>query len=127
MEIDELDTLISQLPKGDLSAYEYLHIEDEILEGGLTDTEIINTILNKEEDMMDEIDFTPILEKVSLIEVEEAIDKIMRFLYEQESEFGEVSEELKILRRLHKRVKLLVVKNLQQVNILDYFHNDIVE
>ena len=54
-------------------------------EGGLTDTEIINTILNadKEEDhMMDEIDFTPILEKVSLMEAEEAVDKIMRFLYE---------------------------------------------
>ncbi len=99
-------------------------------EGGLTDTEIINTILNadKEEDyMMDEIDFTPILKKVSLMEAEEAVDKTMRFLYEQESEFGEVSEELKILRRLHKRVKLLMVKNLQQVNILDYFHNDIVE
>ena len=54
-------------------------------EGGLTDTEIINTILNadKEEDhMMDKIDFTSILEKVSLMEAEEAVDKIMRFLYE---------------------------------------------
>ena len=99
-------------------------------EGGLTDTEIINTILNadKEEDhMMDEIDFTPILEKVSLMEAEEAVDKTMRFLYEQESEFGEVSEELKILRRLYKQVKLLIVKNLQQVNIFDYFHNNIVK
>jgi len=52
--------------------------------------------------MIDEIDFTPILEKISLMEVKEAVDKIMKFLYKQESEFDKVSEELKILRRLHK-------------------------
>ncbi len=61
------------------------------------------------------------------MEAKEAINKTMRFLYEQKSEFGEISEELKILRRLHKQIKLLMVKNLQQVNILDYFHNDIVK
>ncbi|GBB95549.1 hypothetical protein RclHR1_02560009 [Rhizophagus clarus] len=44
-EINEPDMLISQLPKGDLNAYEYIHI-DEILEGGLTDEEIIDTMLN---------------------------------------------------------------------------------
>jgi len=36
------------------------------------------------------------------MEAKEAINKTMRFLYEQKSEFGEISEELKILRRLHK-------------------------
>ena len=54
-------------------------------EGGLTDTEIINTILNadKEEDhMMNEIDFIPILKKVSLMKTKKAVDKTMRFLYE---------------------------------------------
>ena len=77
--------------------------------------------------MMNEIDFIPILEKVNLMEAEETVDKTMRFLYEQELEFGKVSEKLKILRKLYKRIKLLMVKNLQQVNILNYFHNDIVK
>ncbi|RGB23367.1 hypothetical protein C1646_774600 [Rhizophagus diaphanus] len=44
IEINELEVLISQLPKSDLNAYEYLHIEDEIPEGGLTDHEIVDTI-----------------------------------------------------------------------------------
>ncbi|CAI2161964.1 15872_t:CDS:2 [Funneliformis geosporum] len=56
--------------------------------------------------MIDEINITLILEKVSLMEAEKTVDKIMRFLYEQESEFGEVSKKLKILKRLHKWVKL---------------------
>jgi len=61
---------------------------------------------------MNEIDFIPILKKVSLMKTKKAVDKTMRFLYEHESEFGEVSKELKILRRLYKWVKLLMVKNL---------------
>ncbi|CAG8699108.1 3337_t:CDS:1, partial [Funneliformis mosseae] len=44
---------------------------------------------------MDEIEFIPILEKVSPIEAKIFISETMRFLYEQEREFGEVSEELK--------------------------------
>ena len=63
----------------------------------------------------------PILEKVSPTEANKAINKIMRFLYEQKSEFGEVSEELKVLKKLQKRVKLEVVNNLKQVN-LHYFN-----
>ena len=102
IEIDELDALISQLPKSDLNAHEYLHIEDEMSEGGLTDREIIDVVLNKnkEEEYMltDEDDTTPILEKVSLTEAENATNKMIRFLYEQGPEFGEVNEELKVLR-----------------------------
>ena len=126
MGIDELEALISQLPKSDLSAYEYLHIEDEMPEGGLTDFEIVDTIRNankEEEDMMDETEFTLILEKVSPTDAEKAIDKTMKFLYEQGLEFGDVNEELKVLRKLHKKVKLLVVKNLRQVD-LHYFQYD---
>lgn len=93
-------------------------------EGGLTDEEIIDAILNanKEEENVadDEIDLTPILEKVSPAEADKAIDKTIRFLYEQGPEFGEVNEELRILKKLHKRVKLQVVNNLKQVN-LHYF------
>ena len=65
--------------------------------------------------LMDETEFTPILEKVSPTDAEKAIDKTMKFLYEQGPEFGDVNEELKVLRKLHKKVKLLVVKNLRQV------------
>ena len=115
--------LISQLPRSDLNAYEYIHIKDEMPEGGLTDEEIVDTIrnANKEEECLDETDFIPILQKVSLTEAEIAIDKTIRFLYEQESEFGEVNEELKVLRRLYKRVKVLIIKNLKQVDLFHYF------
>lgn len=121
--------LLLQLPEKDLNAYEYIHIEDEMPEGGLTDDEIVDTVLNtnKEGENMDEIEFIPILEKVSPTEAEKFISETMRFLYEQEREFGEVSEELKVLRKLHKRVKLLIVQNLKQVD-LHYFNiNDTIE
>ncbi|UZO15322.1 uncharacterized protein OCT59_006751 [Rhizophagus irregularis] len=126
-EIEELDMLIAQLPKSNLNAYEYLHIEDEMPEGGLTDREIINTILNadnEEELLIDEDESLPVLEKVSLAEADDAANKIMRFLYEQGPEFGEVNNELKVLRGLHKRIKLLIVENLKQADIHNYFHNN---
>ncbi|RGB24242.1 hypothetical protein C1646_773371 [Rhizophagus diaphanus] len=126
IKINELKVLISQLPKSDLNAYEYLHIEDEIPEDGFTDHEIVDTIQNanrEEENVVDDIELTPIMEKVIPTEVEKAIDKTIRFLYEQGPEFGKVNEELKILRRLHKKVKVLIVKNLKQVD-LHYFRYD---
>ncbi|UZO27103.1 uncharacterized protein OCT59_019310 [Rhizophagus irregularis] len=127
-KIEELDMLIAQLPKSNLNAYEYLHIEDEMPEGGLIDREIINTILNadnEEELLIDEDESLPVLEKVSLAEADDAANKIMRFLYEQGPEFGKVNNELKVLRGLHKRIKLLIVENLKQVDIHNYFHNNI--
>jgi len=51
---------------------------------------------------MDEIEFVPVLEKVSPVEAKKAVDKITRFLYEQEVAFGEVNNELKILKGLHR-------------------------
>ncbi|CAG8477767.1 13459_t:CDS:2 [Funneliformis mosseae] len=88
----------------DLNAYEYIYIEDKIPEGGLTDDKIVDIVLNtnKEGENMNEIEFISILEKVSLIEAEKFISETMRFLYEQECKFGKVSEELKVLRKLHK-------------------------
>jgi hypothetical protein len=118
--------LISQLPEGDLDAYDYLHIEDEMSEGGLTDHEIVDAVLNadkEEENLIDENEITPILEKVSLTEAEDATNKIMRFLYKQGPEFGKIDNELKVLRELHKRIKLLIVKNLKQADIHNYFYN----
>jgi hypothetical protein len=110
--------LILQLPNNDINLYDYVHIKNEMPEGGLTDKEIIDMVLNanKEEKNINEIElFTP--EKVSLAEAKKSIDETIRFLYEQGPEFGEVDEELKVLRRLHKQVKLLIIKNLKQVDL----------
>ena len=126
MEINKFDILIFQLSKGDLSIYEYINIKDEILKDGFTDHKIIDTIWNanrKEEYVVDETEFTLILKRVSPTEVEKTIDKIIRFLYEQEPEFGEVNEELKVLKKLYKKVRILIVKNFKQVNLY-YFQCD---
>jgi len=121
----ELERLIALLPEDDhLNAKEYINIEDGMSEGALTDDEIIDAVLNedKEENIIDEDEFVPILEKVSLKEAKNAVDKIMKFLYEQEPEFGEVNEELRILKGLQKRVKLLFVKNLRQPNLYNFYN-----
>ncbi|PKY60479.1 hypothetical protein RhiirA4_484223 [Rhizophagus irregularis] len=79
----------------------------------------------EEEDMMDKAKFTPISEKVSPTDAEKAIDKTIKFLYEQGLEFGDVNEELlKILRKLHKKVKLLVVNNLKQLDLHYFQYNN---
>ncbi|POG61703.1 hypothetical protein GLOIN_2v1486038 [Rhizophagus irregularis DAOM 181602=DAOM 197198] len=127
MDIDELEALISKLPNNDLNTYEYLNVEDEMPKGGLTDFEIVDTIRNadkEEEDMMDETEFTPISEKVSPTDAEKAMNKTIKFLYEQRPEFGDVNEELKVLRKLHKKVKLLVVNNLKQLDLHYFQYNN---
>ncbi|GBC05857.1 hypothetical protein RclHR1_06480007 [Rhizophagus clarus] len=128
-EINKLNMLILQLLKGDLNVYEYIYIENKIPEGRLTNGEIINTMLNadrEDEVIIDEIEFMPVLEKVSPIVAEKAISETIRFLYKQELEFGKINEELNVLRKLYKKVKLLIVKNLKQLD-LHHFHNNMFE
>lgn len=51
---------------------------------GLTDEKIVNIILNankKDEITLDEVEFTPVLEKISLAAVKKAINETIRFLY----------------------------------------------
>ncbi|CAG8587261.1 1233_t:CDS:2 [Funneliformis mosseae] len=52
----------------DLNAHEFIHIEDEILKGRLTDNEILDYILNSDKDddhiELDEIEFTVYLKLV---------------------------------------------------------------
>ncbi|GBC08026.1 hypothetical protein RclHR1_07870009 [Rhizophagus clarus] len=126
----EPEKLITLLPEGDyLNAREYINIEDEIAESALTDDEIINSVLNsdkEEEIVMDENESMSVMEKISLKETEKAVNNITQFLYEQRSEFGKVNEELRILKGLHKCIKLLIVKNLKQLN-LNNFCNDIID
>ncbi|CAG8662896.1 11978_t:CDS:2 [Funneliformis mosseae] len=67
---DKFKRLITLLLEDNLNTREYIHIEDEIAEGGLTDDEIVDAILNankekEEEPMADEIEIAPILEKVT--------------------------------------------------------------
>ncbi|RGB23761.1 hypothetical protein C1646_774054, partial [Rhizophagus diaphanus] len=123
----KLENLIVFLLKGDhLNAQEYINIEDEIAEGVLTDDEIIDAILNadkEEEIVVDENESMLIMEKVSLKETEKAVNNITQFLYEQGSEFEDVNNELRILKGLHKHIKLLIVRNLKQLN-LNNFRND---
>ncbi|CAG8709997.1 16320_t:CDS:2 [Funneliformis mosseae] len=119
-KIQELEELIIRLPGNDhLTVNDYIHIDDEV-EGGLTDKEILEIIENEKDEPVDEI--VKEVEKVTLTEAEMCIDKTLEFLYEQGLEFGEINEEIKILRNLHKRVKLMAVKNLKQVD-LHYFEN----
>ncbi|CAG8517748.1 35878_t:CDS:2, partial [Racocetra persica] len=86
-----------------LAAYEYIHIEDGKLESGLTDNKILEVIENKNKEE-EENHSEPVeqLEKVSSRETEISLKKILRFLYEQEPEFGEVKGEIRILNKLHK-------------------------
>jgi hypothetical protein len=55
-----------------------------------------------------------------------SIDTVLKFLYQQGPEFGEVVEEVKILRALRRRVELVIQKNLQQVS-LHHFEDKMIE
>ncbi|CAB4423992.1 unnamed protein product [Rhizophagus irregularis] len=92
-----------------------------VAEDAPTDDEIMDAVLNadkKEEIVINNDKFVPILEKVSLKEAKKSVNNYntIRFLYKQGPEFGEVNEELRILKGLHKRVKLQLVKNLNNNN-----------
>ncbi|CAI2191515.1 12654_t:CDS:1, partial [Funneliformis geosporum] len=115
-ELERLFTLLSQ--NNHFSAYEYIHIKDNKIEGELMDDEILKAITNiDEEEKEPTIDETIKLEKVNYTEAEKAINTKLRFLFEQEAEFGKVEEDVKVLRVLrclHRRIKLLLIKNLKQ-------------
>ncbi|GES89864.1 hypothetical protein GLOIN_2v1488939 [Rhizophagus clarus] len=126
--------------KDNLIFDDYVDIEDEEAEleklitllpeeDALTDDEIIDSVLNsdkKEKIVIDENKSIPVMEKISLKETEKTVNNITQFLYEQGSEFGEVNEKLEILKGLYKHIKLLIVKNLKQLN-LNNFCNNIID
>ena len=105
-----------------LTAYEYIHAEDDEIKGGLTEEEILEIVESKntEESEKEKEEFIE-QEKVSDTEAEICINTTLKFLYEQGSGFGSIEEEVKILRKLHKRVWLNIVKNLKQVDLHRYF------
>ncbi|RIB00071.1 hypothetical protein C2G38_2235763 [Gigaspora rosea] len=117
---DELEILINQLHENDyLSASEYICIEDTVVVGSLTDDDILEEVADDAEDEVEK-PISEIKEKVNYTEAEIAVDTVLRFLYEQGEEFGEVEEKTKILRKLYRKVRLFRVKNLKQLD-LHYF------
>jgi hypothetical protein len=73
-----------------------------------------------EEEVVEEEESVKEIEKVSYKEAEKCVDKILRFLYEQGPEFEIDEEEIRTLRRLHRRVRSTATKNLKQID-LHYF------
>ena len=122
---DELGSLITHLSIDDsLSANEYVHIEDNEIEGEITDEEILKAVTDENKEENEPVNSEVIeLEKVSSNEAKKAVNTILRFLLEQEAEFGEVKDEVRILRSLHRRVRLSFIKNLKQVELGRYFMN----
>ncbi|CAG8797323.1 14325_t:CDS:2, partial [Racocetra persica] len=114
-ELDELENLLTKLLGDDnLSAFEYISIKENEVESELTDDEILAAVAENKEEIVSEVCKTNILEKVGCSKAEKAINTILRFLYEQKDGFGEIEDDAKVLRRLHKRVRVLYVKNLKQ-------------
>ncbi|CAG8733568.1 11263_t:CDS:2, partial [Rhizophagus irregularis] len=82
-----LDKTQEKLNSIDINVYN--NVQDGIMEE-LVDYTIYDAFQNiakKEEQVVDKNEFMLILEKINPIEVEIAIDKTIRFLYEQEPEF----------------------------------------
>ena len=117
----ELTQLIDQLPTSNyLTASEYIKVEDDYVESEFTDTEILEAVKNadkEEEVVVEEEESVKEIEKVSYKEAEKCIDKLSRFLYEQGPEFEIDEEEMRTLRRLHRRVRLTATKNLKQIDL----------
>ncbi|CAG8689273.1 2248_t:CDS:2, partial [Cetraspora pellucida] len=83
-----------------LTIFNYIYDKDNEVTESLTDNEILKIVKSKNREK-EEKERDPI--KIKL-------------------EFGEVEEKVKALRKLHKRVRLNIVKNLKQTD-LNYFLN----
>ncbi|CAG8775728.1 15392_t:CDS:2, partial [Cetraspora pellucida] len=100
--------LIDYLPTNDsldlLTAYEYIHAEDNKVKNRLTKEEILEIIESEDKNESEKEEKTPIKqEKITYTNAENCITQTLKFLYEQGPEFGEVKEEVKILRKFHKQ------------------------
>ncbi|CAG8796309.1 3864_t:CDS:1, partial [Cetraspora pellucida] len=97
---------------------------DEEVNEGLTEEEILEIIENENKEKKKEKQRENSVEevKISYMEAEKYVNQTLRFLYEQDAEFGEVEEEVKVLRKLHKRVKLNIIKNLKQTDINSFLN-----
>nr|CAG8597017.1 7039_t:CDS:2 [Entrophospora candida] len=115
-EEKDLEILLEKLPNGDdLSANEYINIEDENIWMSLTDENIIKMVNQEGEESSKEEN--ELVEKIKIISntvARESVDIFLKYLYQQEPEFGEVDDEIRVLRRLNRRIGLAIQKNLKQ-------------
>ncbi|CAG8584570.1 12346_t:CDS:2 [Cetraspora pellucida] len=85
-------------------AYKYIYAEDNKVKDRLTEEEILEIIESKDKNKSEKEEKTLIeQEKITYTDAENCITQTLRFLYKQEPEFGEVKEEVKILRKLYKQ------------------------
>ena len=109
-----------------ISANDYVHVEDENNWTILTDEDVIELVNREDMSSESEAETVEKLETISNRTASTSIDTVLKFLYQQGPEFGEVVEEVKILRALRRRVELVIQKNLKQVS-LHHFEDKMIE
>ncbi|CAG8665733.1 7190_t:CDS:1, partial [Paraglomus brasilianum] len=105
---------------------DYVHIEDKNNWTILTDEDVIELVNWEEMSSKSEAEMVEKLETISNRTASTSIDTVLKFLYQQGSEFGEVVKEVKILRALCRWVELVIQKNLKQVS-LHHFEDKMIE
>ncbi|CAG8534546.1 10731_t:CDS:2 [Paraglomus brasilianum] len=88
----------------------------------LTDEDVIELVNRKEMSSESEAETETISNRTACT----LIDTVLKYLYQQGPEFGEVVEEVKILRALRRWVELAIQKNLKQVS-LHHFEDKMIE
>ncbi|CAJ0906195.1 12612_t:CDS:2, partial [Entrophospora sp. SA101] len=93
-EEKDLEILLEKLPNSNnLSANEYIHVEDENVWTGLTDEDIIEMVNQEEQSSEEEVESMEEIEIISNKVAKESVDTVLKYLYQQGPEFGEVDEE----------------------------------
>ncbi|CAG8733458.1 14213_t:CDS:1, partial [Cetraspora pellucida] len=90
--------LIDYLPTNDsldlLTAYKYIYAENDEVKDRFTKEEILEIIESENKNKSEKEEETPIEQvKITYTDAENCITQTLRFLYEQELEFGKVEEE----------------------------------
>ncbi|CAG8662444.1 3439_t:CDS:2, partial [Cetraspora pellucida] len=113
---DELETLIANLLiDSSFSTNEYICIENNKIKGGLINEEILKPITDKDKKENEPINNKIVeLEKINNTETEKTVNMVLRFLFEQEVDFDKVENKVKVLKSLHRRIRLSFIKNFKQ-------------
>src|SRR5207244_137921 len=89
-----LEMLLKQLPNdANISANDYVHVEDENNWTILTDEDVIELVNREETSSESEAETVEKLETISNRTASTSIDTVLKFLYQQGPEFGEVVED----------------------------------
>ncbi|CAJ0626550.1 8150_t:CDS:2 [Entrophospora sp. SA101] len=94
-EEKDLEMLLEKLPNSNnLSANEYIHVEDENVWTDLTDEDIIEMVNQEEQSSEEEVESMEEIKIISNKVAKESVDTVLKYLYQQGPEFGEVDEEV---------------------------------